>query len=61
MLQILVALIVLGLLLYVVNLLPIDGTIKKIINAVAIVLVVIWILGLFFPAMWNWGPVFPHR
>lgn len=60
MLQILVALILLGLLLYIVGLLPIDATIKKIINAVAIVLVVIWILGFFFPAMWAWGPQF-HR
>jgi hypothetical protein len=51
-LQILVALILLGLLLYVVNLLPIDGTIKKVINAVAIVLVVIWIISMFFPGMW---------
>jgi hypothetical protein len=53
MIQILVALILLGLLLYVVSFLPIDATIKKIINAVAIVLVVIWILGMFFPAVWS--------
>jgi hypothetical protein len=60
MLQILVALILLGLLLYIVQLLPIDATIKKIIYAVAIVLVVLWVLGLFWPAMWS-GPVLPHR
>ena len=53
MIQILVALILLGLLLYVVSFLPIDATIKKIINAVAIVLVMIWILGMFFPAVWS--------
>ena len=58
MIQILVALILLGLFLYVIGFLPIDATIKKIINAVAIVLVVLWILGLFFPAMWAWGPPF---
>ncbi len=62
MLQILVALILLGLLLYVVQLLPIDATIKKIIYAVTIVLVVLWIIGLFFPAMWSAGPFYPsHR
>jgi hypothetical protein len=61
MLQILVALILLGLLLYIVQLLPIDATIKKIIYAVAIVIVVIWVLGLFWPAMWNTGPLLPHR
>lgn len=53
--QILVALILIGLLLYIVNLLPIDATIKKIIVAVAIVFVILWILGLFFPAMWVWN------
>jgi hypothetical protein len=56
MIQILVALILLGLILYIVGFLPIDATIKKIINAVAIVLVAIWILGMFFPAVWS--PVF---
>lgn len=59
MIQILIALILLGLLLYIVNLLPIDATIKKVINAVAIVLVVIWILGMFFPAI-GWGPPVFH-
>jgi hypothetical protein len=60
MIQVLVALILLGLLLYIVGLLPIDATIKKIINAVAIVLVALWVLGLFFPALWTWGPAFRH-
>ena len=63
MIQILIVLILLGLLLYIVNLLPIDGTIKKIILAVAIVLVVVWIIGGFFPSALNWGPPFwpTHR
>ena len=58
MIQVLISLVLLGLLLYVVDLLPIDATIKKIIKAVAIVIVVIWILGFFFPGMWNYGPPF---
>ncbi len=61
MVQILVVLILLGLLLYIVNLLPLDATIKKIIQAVAIVLVVIWLIGWFVP-LGNY-PMFwpPHR
>lgn len=49
MIQILVALILLGLLLYILGLLPIDATIKKIIYAVAIVMVVLWIMNVFVP------------
>jgi hypothetical protein len=56
MIQIIVVLILLGLLLYIVNLLPIDATIKKIIWAVAVVLVVLWVLGLFFPVIWSSMP-----
>jgi hypothetical protein len=58
MAQILIVLILLGLLLYVIGLLPIDATIKQIIKAVAIVLVVIWLLGMFFPAIDTWSPLF---
>lgn len=47
MIEIIIVLILLGLLLYVLNLLPIDATIKKIIVAVVVVLVVIWIIELF--------------
>jgi hypothetical protein len=39
-----VALIVLGFILYIVKLLPIDGTIKKIIYAVVILLALLWVL-----------------
>lgn len=48
MISILIALILLGLLLYIVNLLPIDPTIKKVIVAVAVVLVAIWVIQLLF-------------
>lgn len=44
MLDLIIALIILGALLYIVRLLPIDATIKVIINVVAIVLVCVWIL-----------------
>lgn len=60
-LQILIALILLGLLLYVIGLLPIDPTIKKVIYAVAIVLVVIWILTMFFPLFGPSGGIFIRR
>jgi ABC-type glucose/galactose transport system permease subunit len=49
--QLLVVLIVIGVLLYLVNtLIPMDQKIKTIINAVVVLLVVLWILGLFFPS-----------
>jgi ABC-type glucose/galactose transport system permease subunit len=52
--QLLVVLIVIGVLLYLVNtLIPMDQKIKTIINAVVILLVVLWILSLFFPAFGN--------
>lgn len=44
LIAILIALIVFGLVLYIVGLLPIDATVKRIIQAVAIVLLVIWLL-----------------
>ncbi len=56
MISILVALIVVGLLLYIVSLLPIDGTIKRIIHAVVIVMVLLWLLsgfGLLGPLRWR--------
>ena len=50
--QILVLLIVVGFILFAVNQwLPIDAKIKLIINAVVILVVVIWLLSLFFPGM----------
>jgi hypothetical protein len=61
MLQILVALILLGFLLWLVQQLPfLDPTMKKIICAVVILIVVLWLLTAFFPALW--GPLmFPRR
>jgi len=42
--QLLIALVIIGAVLYIVTLLPIDATIKRIIQVIAIVLVVIWAL-----------------
>jgi len=44
LISLIIALIILGLLLYVVKLLPIDGTVKQIISAVVVVAIVIWLL-----------------
>ena len=56
MMQMLIVLILLGLLLYIVQLLPIDPTVKKIIVAIAIVCVAIWVLTTFFPALLTHPP-----
>lgn len=51
MIQLLIALIVFGALLAIVQLLPIDSRIKQIIIIVAIVAVVIWLLRMFAPSL----------
>jgi len=46
--SIIVSLIVVGVLLWLINTyIPMDGKIKKILNAVIVILVVIWLLGVF--------------
>jgi len=49
--SLLIALIVLGALIYIVGLLPIDATIKTIIKVIAIVLIAIWALRALAPAL----------
>ena len=44
LISIIVTLIVIGLLLYLIGLIPMDGTIKQIIRVVIIIAVVIWLL-----------------
>lgn len=44
LIQLVICLIIVGLLLYIVNLLPMDANIKQIIRVVVIVFVVIWLL-----------------
>jgi len=46
-LQVLVILIVIGVLLWLVNLIPMQGTIKSILNAVVVICVVLWLLNVF--------------
>ena len=51
--SLLIVLVVLGAVLYIVRLLPIDATVKQIINVVAIVAIVLWVIarltGVHFP------------
>lgn len=51
LISLLIALIIIGAVLYVVGLLPIDATVKRIIQAVAIVVLVVWLLRAFAPAL----------
>jgi hypothetical protein len=49
--NVLIALIIVGALIYVAGLLPIDATVKTIIKVVAIVALVIWLLRGFAPSL----------
>jgi hypothetical protein len=51
LIALLIALIVIGAVLYIVTLLPIDATIKRVIQVIAIVAVVIWLLERVGPAL----------
>jgi hypothetical protein len=45
--QILIVLVVIGFLLWLVNLIPMQGTIRSIFNAIVVVAVVLWLLNIF--------------
>jgi hypothetical protein len=47
LLQVLMVLVVVGVLLWAVNLIPMQGTIKSILNAVVVIAVVLWLLNIF--------------
>lgn len=47
LLQVLEVLVVVGVLLWLVNLIPMQGTIKSILNAVVVIAVVVWLLNAF--------------
>jgi hypothetical protein len=47
LLTIIMVLIVVGVLLWLVNLIPMQGTIKSILNAVVVIAVVLWLLNIF--------------
>ena len=58
LINVIAMLIVAGLVLWLVKFLPLDATIQRIIHAVVIVVVILWLLTLFFPgigAMWVGG------
>jgi hypothetical protein len=58
---ILLIIIVVGVLLWLVNTyIPMDATIKRILNVVAIVLLVLWLLSLFFD-LGSLGTIHSHR
>jgi hypothetical protein len=47
LMQVVVVLIVVGVLLWLVNLIPMQGTIKSILNSVVVIFVVVWLLNIF--------------
>jgi hypothetical protein len=47
LMQVVLVLIVVGILLWLVNLIPMQGTIKSILNSVVVIFVVIWLLNVF--------------
>jgi len=47
LLQVVMVLIVVGVLLWLVNLIPMQGTIKSILNGVVVIAVVLWLLNIF--------------
>jgi hypothetical protein len=47
LLTVIMVLIVVGVLLWLVNLIPMQGTIKSILNAVVVIAVVLWLLNIF--------------
>jgi hypothetical protein len=47
LISIIVTLVVVGILLYLIELIPMDGTIKQIIRVVVIILVILWLLQTF--------------
>lgn len=47
--SILIALVIIGAVLYILQLLPIDGTIKRVIQVIAIVVVIVWALRVLLP------------
>jgi hypothetical protein len=52
--SIVIPLIILGLLLWVIGMLPLDPKIMQVIRVVAIILVVLWLCGIFF----GWAPMY---
>jgi hypothetical protein len=47
LIQVVVVLVVVGVLLWLVNLIPMQGTIKSILNTVVVIFVIVWLLNVF--------------
>jgi hypothetical protein len=47
LISIIVTLVVVGLVLYLIDLIPMDGTIKRIIHLIIVILVILWLLQVF--------------
>lgn len=60
MIQLIIILCLIGVALYLINLIPMDATIKKVINILVIVLVILWILQMLFPSIMT-VPLHPIR
>jgi hypothetical protein len=54
-----VALVIIGVVLYLVNLLPMDATVKKILSVVVLLVVILWLLQAF--GLWTTGPFIVRR
>lgn len=61
LIEIIVALVIVGLVLWVVQQIPMDAAIARIIRVVVIVFVCIWLLTLLVPMLQNTGALFPLR
>lgn len=53
LISIVVTLIVVGVVLYLVTLIPMDATVKKLINLVVVVAVILWLISVFLPGIAN--------
>lgn len=56
LIQVLVILIIVGVLLWLINFIPMDAKIKQIINILVVIVIVLWLLSLFLPGFLNVGP-----
>jgi hypothetical protein len=52
MMDLIIAIIVVGVALYLINLIPMDAVIKKVVNVLVILIVVVYLLKHFVPANW---------
>lgn len=60
MINLIIILLVVGLVLYLISLMPIDPTIKRVVTVLVLFVVILWVLQAFFPALNHW-PSIPLR